>query len=260
MYQVIKVKPKQKQYVVTIKSEKSEHEFQLSEELLLEYRLVNGKELDEPTYIAFQSDLAKDQLYQKVLHYALYKQRCTYDIIEYLKKKDVHPDTFKYYLNKLRNARILDDESYVSNYVNEAFDLKRHGPKKIRFDLERKHIKPEQIDNALADITHQKVMQNINILYRKKLQSIKSQSVTKSVNSIKQFISTKGYDYPLIDQVIQEHMDEIQERSNEQSAIKRELEKAMKKYKDDPKKNEKIIANLLRKGYRYHTIKAKMGE
>ncbi len=261
MYKVTNLKPYKKQYQITIKGEKTEKEFKISEELLLEYRLVLGKKLDKKTYISFQKALDKDMIYQKVLHFALYKQRSTYDIVEFLKRKKVHPDTFKYYLKKLRNAKILDDESYVNNYVLEAFDFKLYGPNKIRYDLERKHIKEELINRAISEIKEGKKLQNIEKLFIKKLQNIKPQPLTKTINSIKAFIVKKGYDYQMVETIINSHMNEIQEKSNELIALEKDLIKAIKKYKDnDSKKRDKVLTFLLRKGYSYHTIKTKMGE
>ncbi len=261
MYKVTNLKSYKKQYLIKIKGEKTEKEFKISEELLLEYRLVLGKELNEKTYISFQKALDKDLIYQKVLHFALYKQRSTYDIIEFLKRKNVHPDTFKYYLNKLRISKILDDESYVNNYVLEAFEFKLYGPNKIRYDLERKHIKEELINRAISKIHEEKKLQNIEKLFIKKLQNIKPQPLTKTINSIKAFIIKKGYDYQMVETIINSHMNEIQEKSNELISLEKDLIKALKKYKDNDYKNrDKIMAFLLRKGYSYHTIKAKMGE
>ncbi|OQX93739.1 MAG: hypothetical protein B6I17_01620 [Tenericutes bacterium 4572_104] len=261
LYKITNLKSYKKQYLIKIKGEKTEKEFKISEELLLEYRLVLGKELNEKTYISFQKALDKDLIYQKVLHFALYKQRSTYDIIEFLKRKNVHPDTFKYYLNKLRISKILDDESYVNNYVLEAFEFKLYGPNKIRYDLERKHIKEELINRAISKIHEEKKLQNIEKLFIKKLQNIKPQPLTKTINSIKAFIIKKGYDYQMVETIINSHMNEIQEKSNELISLEKDLIKALKKYKDNDYKNrDKIMAFLLRKGYSYHTIKAKMGE
>ena len=261
LYKVINLIPYKKQYLITIEKSNSKKDFRVSEELILEYRLVLGKELDESTYNSFQKAYSLDQIYQKVLHYALYKQRCSYDILEFLKRKNVHPNTYKYYLNKLRKIKILNDETYVNNYVIEAFNFKLYGPNKIYYDLMKKHLKEDLIKSVIDRITEDKILQNIEKLFEKKLQNIKPQPQIKTINSIKAFIVNKGYNYQMIETVINSHIQEIQEKSNEFLALDRDFLKVLKKYKNnDYKSRDKIISFLLRKGYSYQTIKAKMGE
>lgn len=260
MNKVTSVKAKKKQYLVEFRSDSKVKEYVVSEELLLEYRLVKGKELDDTTYVKFQSELKKDANYQKVLHFALYKPRCTHEVVEFMKRKTIEEDQFKYHLNKLHKARILDDELYVSNYVNEAIEFKRQGPNKIRFDLESKHLNKEWIDASLAMVSKKTIASNIQYLFDRKLDSLKNQSVTKSVNQLKRFLVNKGYTFEQVNEVVSDNMNSIQSVSDEEEAILDDIRQAYKKYRNETEKKEKILAYLLRKGYTYHTIKLKIGE
>jgi len=258
---VIRVKPKRKQYQIEIKTDKGIKEYLVSEELLLEYRLVKGKELDDSTYQAFRSELEKDALYQKVLHFALYKPRCTNDIVEFMKRKQINPDQYKYHLNKLHKAHILDDQSYVNNFVSESVEFKRMGPNKIRFDLSTKHLNIEWIDSAIQSIPKKTIMANANLLAERKLASMKKQSVSKSIQQLKTFLVNKGYDFEIVNEVVNQHLSDIKESSDEEEAIQGDIVQAYRRYRNETtKKKEKILAYLLRKGYTYHTIKAKIGE
>ncbi|MCK5731709.1 MAG: RecX family transcriptional regulator, partial [Tenericutes bacterium] len=143
MYEVIESKYHKRKYLIVISDSKKDEEFLVSEDLMVEYRLVKGKELDKKQYLKFKEASKRDEIYQKVLHYALYKQRCTYDIKQYLDKKEVYQERQKYYLEKLRKSRILDDKNYTYNYIHEAFEFKKSGPKKIIYDLSRKKISEE---------------------------------------------------------------------------------------------------------------------
>ncbi|XMB71980.1 RecX family transcriptional regulator [Mycoplasmatota bacterium WC30] len=260
LYQVVELKRVKRKYLVIIKTDKSEEDYLLSEDLLVEYRLVKGKELEKKTYQSFKESYKRDELYQKVLHYALYKQRCTYEVIEYLTKRDILKQDQIYYLNKLRNARILDDASYTKNFIQEAFEFKKYGLKKIVYELKQKHIDSALYEKAISQIKTSQVIDNINFLYQKKLRSTKNKSTNKAIQDIKQFIIRKGYDYSLVNQTIESKRAEIANSVSEDDALDKDYLIAKKKYSKKPEKEyQNILSYLLRKGYTYNKIKERMG-
>ena len=261
MYQVKEVKAKKKKYLVTLSIDDSEKEFLVSEELLVEFRLVKGKILDDVLFQKFVNAYKKDEIYQKVLHYALFKPRCTHEIIAYLERLKVDEEDYKYHLHKLYKSKILDDEAYVKNYVSEAFEFKLVGPRKIAYDLDNKRIKKELYQPLLDQISEERLMENINNLLEKKIHSLKKQSSRQMNIKIKQYLVDKGYDFELVNRAIDSHRSLIERFADEDSALKRDLQNAKRKYRfEDQKKTEKIYAYLLRKGYSYHKIKAEIGE
>lgn len=254
------VKPVKKNFLVLLKKDKEE-EYIVSEELLLEFRLLKGKELSDADYKKFKEAYKSDELYQKILHYALYKQRCTQDIEAYLTKKSVFGKEQVYYLEKLRKARILDDESYTQNYIHEAFEYKRLGINKIIYDLKFKNIDESIYQPIIDQITNKQVQDNIEYLLQKKLRQSKNKSLNKTLQDIKQFIIRKGYEYEMVNSVINQHKDEIASLISEDDALDKDYLTAKKKYgKDKSKEAKNILSNLLRKGYRYNKIKERMGD
>jgi len=175
--------------------------------------------------------------------------------------RDNPEEDYKYYLHKLYLSRILDDESFTKNYINESFDLKLNGPRKIIFELENKKIRKELYQSFIEEISNKRIMENINLLLERKLKSLRPQSVSKTMQTIKQFIVNKGYDYSDIDSAINEHHSLIVTEASEDSALEKDLSYAIRKYAEETKKkHEKIVGYLLRKGYSYHKIKVIMGE
>ncbi len=261
MYKVVEFKPTKRKYLIIIKTPKKEEEFIISEELLVEFRLVKGKELEKEQFLAFKESFKRDELYQKVLHYALYKQRCSYDIKTYLEKKDILLESYDYYLNKLRKAHILDDDSFAENYVHEAFSYKLYGPKKISFELSKKHLSKNRYQKYIDAITNKNLEENVSRLIQKKLKSIKKSSHKKAIQSIKQYIVNKGYSFDLVNKMIEIHKSDIRSNISEDESLEKDFQYAIKKYhKDKTKEYKNILAYLLRKGYSYNKIKERMGE
>ncbi len=259
MYIVTESKPYKRKYLIKIKTTKKEEEFIISEDLMVEFRLVKNKELEKETFLKFKEAFKRDELYQKVLHYALYKQRCTYDIEQYLDKKQIFNNNQEYYLDKLRKTGILDDQSYVQNYVNEAFNYKRYGPQKIMYDLSKKQIDKSLYQPELDKIKEKDQINNIEILFNKKLKSIKNKSIKVAIQNIKQYITNKGYHYALVNNVVDNLRYEIEKNLDEDQSLNKDYLIAKKKYsKDKTKEYQNILAYLLRKGYTYNKIKKRM--
>ena len=261
LIKVKEVKTKSKKYIVVFEVENEDKEFTLSEELLVEYRLVNGKELDTKTYQKFLKDYAQDIIYQKVLHYALYKQRCTKEIVDYLKRIKVEESEYAYFLRKLYTSRILDDGSYARNFIEESFEYKKQGKKKIIFALNQKHIKPEIYMPFIENISEKAEIENVQYLINKKISSLKPQSERNAIQKLKQSLLNLGYNSSLVDSLISQNMNDLIQKSDEDTALSKDILTAKRKYRDlETKKTEKILAYLLRKGYAYHKIKSKLGD
>lgn len=261
MHVVHSVKPKKRQVLVSFDDGKNLRDFLVSEELFLDFRLVKGKELTENDYQKFLTAHAKDSIYQKILHFALFKPRCTHEMIEFFERTGIPETDFKYYLHKLYTTKIVDDEAYVRSYINDAVELKLYGPRKIVYDLDNKRLKKELYQDVLSEIPKTRILENIRNLFDKKLAGTKPQSVAKAIITIKQFIINKGYDFEDVDLVINENIERIQEKTSEDQALVKDVEQALRKYRqEDKNKKEKIYGYLLRKGYAYHKIKAKLGE
>lgn len=261
MYKVVESKPMKRKYLVIIKTPKKEEEFILSEDLMVEFRLVKGKELDKEQFFAFKEAYKRDELYQKVLHYALYKQRCTYEIKTYLEKKNIPEDNYDYYLNKLKKSGILDDENFCENYVNETFNFKLFGPDKIVYELSKKHLHKNIYQKYLDSISMKEIERNVESLLQKKLKSIRKGSYKKAISDIKQFIVHKGYRFDVVNRIVDEFKDDIRKQIPEDESLEKDFQYALKKYqKDKTKEYKNILAYLLRKGYSYNKIKERMGE
>lgn len=261
MYTVITSKLTKRRYLVVIKTPKKEEEFLVSEDLMVEFRLVKGKELEKEQFLVFKEAYKRDELYQKVLHYALYKQRCSYEIKTYLEKKSIPEESYDYYLNKLKKSGILDDKNYAENYVHEAFSYKLFGPEKIIYELSKKHLPKFIYQPSIDSISHKEIEENVYQLLQKKLKSIKKSSFKKAIQDIKQFIINKGYSYEVVNQSVDHHIDEIRQNISEDDSLEKDFQYAVKKYqKDKTKEYKNILAYLLRKGYSYNKIKVRMGE
>lgn len=255
----VKFNPKKK-YTVEVKTDNISDVFEISEDIMVEFRIVKGKVLSKLEYKKFVDANNKDIIYQKVLYYALYKMRTAHEIKEYLKKKSIPESEFSYYLNKLKKNRIIDDIKFAELYIRENFEYKRLGPKKIQFDLEKKGIYDYTYKRFMEQLKKEDINQNINYLLEKKLASIKDKSFNQTIQTLKQFLSRKGYDLESINFVVDQNIALIRSSIDEDKNLLRDYEIAKKKYKTKEDKTKKILAFLMRKGYLYSKIKDVIGD
>ena len=251
---------KNRRYSVIIKSESKTTNFDISEDILVEYRLVQEKVLSKTDYKKFVIANDRDKVYQKVLHYALYKMRCTKEITDFLTKKKIPYEEQAYYLKKLRKTKILDDLKYAEIFVRESFDFGKKGPKKIMYELNKKKIDKEIYMNYINLIKPEEIEENLKNLFNKKLNSIKNKSINKATQNIKQYLVTKGYSYEQVSNYVNKSSSIIKEKISEDEIIAKDYIVAQKKYKDSPNKRTNVISYLLRRGYNYAKIKALLGE
>ena len=231
MYKVVETeKMKTKKYSVTVKNEDFLENYEISEDIMVEFRLVKNKELDEETFKKFVLASKRDKEYQKVLHYALYKMRCIKDISEYLNKLDIPVEEHDYYIERLKKIRILDDNRYSEVFIKENFEFKKIGPNKLIQELNQKCIDKSIYEKHIYNINENQIKENIEYLFNKKLDSIKGKTKIVVKQNIKQFITNKGYDYDIVSSYVDSLESKIIERVNESEILKKDFQHALKKY------------------------------
>jgi regulatory protein len=251
---------KNRRYLVSIKLDNKTKKLDVSEDIMVEFRLVNDKVISKTDFKKLVIANDRDIVYQKVLHYALFKMRCVKDVKDYLTKNKIPYEEQSYYLSKLTKTKILDDLKYAEIYVRESFDFKKIGPNKIVFELNKKKIDREIYDQFIEKIKPVDIEENLNHLFNKKLNSIKNKSINIATQNIKQFLVTKGYSFESVASFVDKSKTLIRAKINEDEILEKDYLIAERKYKKSTNKRMNIISYLLRKGYDYGKVKMMMGE
>ncbi len=256
MIRVSSLSKKRKNYLVVFEDELGKaYDYLVSEDLVIEHRLVVDKQFEKKDFEKILSEIKKDEYYQKVLNYALFKPRTKYEIVKYLEKLSV--SDFDYYIKKLAKLRLIDDDLYLNNYIDDSINLKRVGPNKIFNDLKTKGLNFQKIKENLKAIDGKVWLDNVTYWFEKKVKGLKSKSFLQSKKTIMNFLVNKGFDYEDILGVINNNQDIIKANIDEESAIKKEIEQIKKHYYKRQIKEtlqHYIIGKLLAKGYQYKLI------
>lgn len=257
MIEVISVSAKKNAYHLELKVGHELKSLEVSDEIILTYRLVKGKILDQESYKALNESIMHDKYRQKLWHYVSFKPRTVHEARLYLSQFDMPEKAKTAYIAKLKDAHMLDDERYVKQYIDEYSHFRMIGPRKIIQDLRNKGIEQDLINRHIGLYAQSLMRENISRLIEKKVKSLKNKPLVKVKESIKGYILNKGYDYDLIDSVMAHMEKEILASNDEDAAIQKDFDQYIRKYKKSNQSHSfkaYVLPKLMQKGYPYHKI------
>ena len=125
------------------------YELRIHEEIMLDYRLVVGKELDEKTFVM----LRNSEDYQKAYRYAIsilarrmYTEK---EIRRKLSERGVVDDIASDVVAKLLEIDVLNDVTYARAYIENQIEIGKKSRKQIIANLYIKGIHANIIDDLL---------------------------------------------------------------------------------------------------------------
>lgn len=257
MYQVKSLEKKKKHYYVQIEYEGKETSYKVSETLILDYRLVTGKILDDEQFKSFMNALNNDHYRQKLMYYCTYKPRTIYEARTYLSRFDMPEKAKAMLVQKLVDMKILNDEIYIEQYIQEFSQYRLIGPNKIIYDLKRKGIEDQAIRKYIGIYSDALMKENILKWFQKKLKTSKNKPLQKLKASLIAFIVNKGFDYELVHSMVNAHIDQMKLMNNEDDALQKDYDVYLRKYRKSNQSQtlkQYCLPKLMQKGYAYHKI------
>ena len=269
---VYKLAIKQKYYTYKVKSiyeikdsmneviflfDESEIILELSDKIIKSYELEVGKEISKETFDILKDHEQVTRAYNKALKFLTVKDY-TYN---QMKKKlmdsgnydDAQLDTT---LELLQNKNLINDEEYTVNYLKRCTRL-GVGLNKAIYNLRNYGVSDEIIDQCLEknsfDDEYLAATKIIDTYYNRNI----GFSYKAMLKKIRDKLYIKGFTNEAIEKALSDYDFEF-DYEKEHNALEKEFIKQKKKYSkkyDTNQLKEKIINNLLRKGYNYEDIK-----
>lgn len=274
---VYKLAIKQKYYTHKVKSiyeikdsmneviflfDESEIILELSDKIIKSYELEVGKEISKETFDILKDHEQVTRAYNKALKFLTVKDY-TYN---QMKKKlmdsgnydDAQLDTT---LELLQNKNLINDEEYTVNYLKRCTRL-GVGLNKAIYNLRNYGVSDEIIDQCLEknsfDDEYLAATKIIDTYYNRNI----GFSYKAMLKKIRDKLYIKGFTNEAIEKALSDYDFEF-DYEKEHNALEKEFIKQKKKYSkkyDTNQLKEKIINNLLRKGYNYEDIKEIMNK
>jgi len=113
-------------------------------------RLRVGQSLSDDDIASLRQCDAQERAYDQALRFLSYRPRSTEEVRRFLAGKDVPPEVATATLARLTGAGLLDDEAFARFWVENRESFRPRGPMALCFELRRKGVSQEAIEQALG--------------------------------------------------------------------------------------------------------------
>lgn len=166
------------------------YSFSLSEQALLDSKLVPGQALDAEQIEEYKQLSADDKLYNRTLRYVAMRPRSRGEVLAYLARKNSPAPLSEQITNKLESLDLINDRKLAQAYVNDRQLLRPASRRKIIAELKKKYISDDIIEAVVGGEGHDERAALREIITRKRRQ-------TKYQDELKlmQYLARQGFSY-----------------------------------------------------------------
>ncbi|MDF2545470.1 MAG: recX [Anaerosolibacter sp.] len=178
--------------------------FGISEDLLVKFRLLKGKEIDSS---AMEKIILEEEQH-KANNYAFkllsYRGRTKQEMEIKMKEKGYEASVVEKTIAFLQSNNYINDEDFASSYIRDKVNIQKLGKMRIKQELYQKGIDKNIIQEAISEqIDHEDELETALNLGRKKLDSTyRNDDKNAQYRKLGSFLQRKGFDYDVIKKVL----------------------------------------------------------
>ena len=175
------------------------------DDVILKNDLLLKKELDTYLYQKIITESNLQEHYNACIKYISIRIRSTKEIIDYLKRKNVSEEDINYIVDKLTKEKFLDDNYFCKCFINDKLKFTTMGEYKIIYELKKHNIDSNIIDNNIHLIDKNFLIQKIDKIITKQLNSNRKLDKTKLRNKLYNHLINSGYSANLVIERLNNH-------------------------------------------------------
>ncbi len=152
--------------------------------------------------------------YNAALRYLSYRPRSEFEVKDYLARKDYSPEMLSATLDKLMEARFVNDEDFARSWVRSRQAAKPKSKRALSVELAKKRVPRDIVDMVLADVEDEDELSSLKEVATKK---IRLSRYSNDKQKLTQYLLGQGYKYSDVQAVLEElaaHDDETNYGSN----------------------------------------------
>jgi len=225
------------------------------EELVLKFRLVVGKELDEAQIKELNGKLDLGDAYQYALKLLSRRPYTILQVRTKLESREYTKQVIDEVLDRLINAGLLNDGEYVRAYTRQEVAMGKKGPDKIKQELIKRGISEPIIDQFLVIYEEDEQIDHALKIANRLLNANHKYGGHMLKQKIIQQLINKGFNQEIIDKVL-EQVELENHKQAENSILVKEARKFYQKHQklNNYERKTKVISALMRKGFQYEDI------
>ena len=163
----------------------------LNEDVILKYKLLYKKEIDEFLLKDIISENNNYDIYNKCVNYIGVRLRSINEMKEYMLRKGVSEEVINDTLERLIKNKLLDDEIFTKAFIKDKLNFTTMGPYRIELELQKHKIDSHIISRYINDIDRDILEEKIDKQIRKIIKSNKNKPNLK--NKIYNNLLNLGY-------------------------------------------------------------------
>lgn len=222
----------------------------VSEDLLVQYRLLKGEEVSQELFEKLKASAGFDIGLQMAYNYVSYQLRSEVEMLQYLKKKEVASHDRKKVVERLKELNLIDDLIFAESYVRTQMRLGDKGPFHLSQQLKKKGIPEEFILKALDLYTEENQNDVALRTAKKSWKQNSNRSHREGLNRVRSHLMQKGFGSEVIQFALNELPQEKDEETEWDNLVK-EGQKALRRHQrlDYRLRVQKIKNQLYQKGF-----------
>ena len=247
-------KKKNRYYVET-----SDDNYYFDEDIIVKYVILKGKIFKEKEFKDILKKAKVSEAFNKSIKYLSKSKKSTFEVKEYLRKKNLYNDPFDDYtieecIKLLKEYNYINDYDYAVSFLNTYKNNK--GPNYIKEKLVNKRIHQDIINEVMKMLDNEEEKAMNIALKIKNVEGFNKQPILKQKTKIYNKLISLGFDSSLSQLVLSR----LEYEDDSSETLKKDFEKLKAKYgfNKDYETEQKIKASLIRKGYNYKDIEKLM--
>lgn len=128
-------------------------------------------------------------------------------LLDAMSRKGIPPEMAEAIVDKLSDYRYVDDAAYAQNYVASRHRSQRKAGSALRYELLRKGVDLDTVEEALEQVTPESESQAARELVDRKLRSTRGLDRQKRINRLVGMLARKGYSPSVAFQIVREAVD-----------------------------------------------------
>ncbi len=224
-------------------------EYQLYEEVILQYQLLIHKEVDDKTLEDINLLNQEWDVYYTALRSIESHMKSTYELKEWLIRKEYPTDLVEKAIDKLIKQGYLDDRNYAKSYIYHQMVSSAKGPFRIQKELNDKKIDDTIILEELQVFNEEEQINKIKMIIEKEIHSNHNKGGLVLKQKIYNDLKNYGYDSFMIQNQLANYS-----FNNNQELAEKEYQKLYRKYSrkyEGEELNRIIRDRLYKKGLVY---------
>lgn len=233
-----------------------EYGFSVDADVLVEYRLQKGMELDDSTINALIQTDTIHKSYTLAINYLSYRMRSEKEIRQYLEEKEVEPEHADEIVKRLHQEKLINDQEFANSLVRTRIMTSSKGPLLVKKELLEKGVSGLEAEEALTYYPFDRQLEKAKKFAEKKLKTNSKKSRRQQVQNVQQTLMQKGFTGDVIQEALAD-LPEEEAGDEEWEAVVYQGEKLVRKYErkaEGYEKKHKIKGALYRKGFPFELI------